>query len=70
MPVCLVCSKDLTYYYFSIRVDNGICRACNALKKKPTPTRRPAHKKKKKILLPQVTVVPDIDPKQFYQVFH
>jgi hypothetical protein len=24
---------------------------------------------KKKILLPQVTAVPDIDPAQFYQVF-
>ena len=72
MPVCLSCKRDLTYYYFSIRIHSGICRACTALEKKPTPPKRPTHKKKKKakvIPLPRVMAVPDIDPAQFRQVF-
>ena len=50
-----------------------MCRACIALRKQAQPPKRPAHKKKKKakkIPLPQVTAVPDIDPAQFRQVFH
>ena len=70
MTVCIVCNRDRTDYYFSIRIKNEICRDCTAPKIKIAPRKRPAHKKKKKILSPLLTAVPDIDPKQFYQVFH
>lgn len=68
MPVCLSCKKDLTYYYFKIRVDDGICRACTAPRIIPVRRKKSTHKKNKKIPLPQLTV-PDIDPAQFRQVF-
>ena len=83
MTICHVCCNDFPNYYFPLRNQKGRCRDCIALRNRilyyekagrVVPDRvliakRIPRTQKKKIPLPQVTAVPDIDPAQFHQVF-